>query len=84
MTARPSPNGHRGELPHRPADWNALGYRPAEGTPSRTCTRCGARYLDDDPCRAAHITVIGHSPRTGLGGPSQPSEPASPTKETTP
>ena len=63
MTARASANGHRAGPPHRPVDWLALGYRPAEGTPSRTCTRCGARYLDDEPCRAAHITVFGHSPK---------------------
>jgi hypothetical protein len=77
VTARQATaNGHRPQPPHRPADWNALGYRPAEGTPSRTCCRCGARYLDDEPGRAAHITVFGHSPK--------PAEPASPPKETTP
>ena len=64
VTVRPSANGHRPELPHRPADWDALGYRPAEGTPLLRCARCGGSWLDDEPGRAAHIAVFGHSPRT--------------------
>jgi len=73
VTARAPANGHRAEPPHRPADWDALGYRPDPATPVRGCTRCGARYLDDEPSRTAHITVFGHSPK--------PAEPAQPPKE---
>lgn len=75
MTARVLANGHRPGPPRHAVDWDALGYRPAEGTPLRACDRhgCGAKYLDDDPGRQAHIAVFGHSPRT--------SQPASPPKE---
>jgi len=43
------------------ADWAAMQYRPAPGTPLLTCW-CGAVYLDDQPARAAHRTVFGHHP----------------------
>ena len=77
MTAvRSSANGHRAGPPHMPADWSALGYRPAEGTPLRRCDRCGGVYLDDEPSRVAHVAVFGHSPR--------PAEPATPAEETPP
>lgn len=70
MTARrASANGHRPEPLHRPVDWSAIGYRPAEGTPLRTC-RCGGAYLDDSPGHQAHIAVFAHSPR-----PRQPARP---------
>jgi hypothetical protein len=68
VTARQSANGHR---PHAPADWAALAYQPAEGTPLLAC-RCGGRYLDDREGRQAHDTVFGHNPR--------PAEPATPTE----
>ena len=75
MSVRQSANGYRPEPPHRPADWSALQYQPAAGTPLRRC-RCGAVWTDDEPGRQAHIAVFAHSPR--------PAEPASPPKETTP
>ena len=76
MTAvRSSANGHRAEPPHRPVDWSAVGYRPAEGTPTKRCA-CGGAYLDDDPSRAAHVAVFGHSPR--------PAEPATTPREDPP
>jgi hypothetical protein len=61
-----------------PADWAALGYRPAENTPLRRCDAlgCGAAYLDDDAGWAAHVAVFGHSPR--------PPEPATQPEETPP
>jgi hypothetical protein len=75
VTGRPSANGHR---PPRPADWKALQYQPAEGTPLLRCDRrgCGAAYVNDEPSRQAHVAVFGHSPR--------PAEPAKPPQETTP
>jgi hypothetical protein len=56
-----------------PPDWSVQ-YRPSSAW-LLTCSRhgCGAKYLDDDPGRQAHIAVFGHSPRT--------SQPASPPKE---
>ena len=45
---RSSANGHRAEPPRRPVDWSAVGYRPAEGTPTKRCA-CGGAYLDDEP-----------------------------------
>jgi hypothetical protein len=59
---RQSANGRR---PPRPADWRALQYEPAPGTPLLRCDRrgCGAAYIDDEPSRLAHIAVFGHSPR---------------------
>ncbi len=72
---RSSANGYRAEPPHRPADWSAVGYRPAEGTPVKRCA-CGGAYLDDDPSRAAHVAVFGHSPR--------PAEPATTPREDPP
>lgn len=71
--SRQSANG-RAPAPHRPVDWNRDGYRPGPDTRRRTCGRCGACYLDDEPSRAAHVVVFGHSPR--------PSEPATTPKET--
>jgi hypothetical protein len=62
--------------PPPPNDWNRDDYRPGPDTPRRTCGRCGACYLDDEPSRAAHVVVFGHSPR--------PAEPAKPPQETTP
>jgi hypothetical protein len=59
VAGRPSGNGHR---PARPADWKALQYQPAEGTPLRRC-RCGANWTDDEPGRRAHVAVFAHSPR---------------------
>ena len=47
MTVRQSANGHRPEPPHRPADWNALGYRPAEGTTEDPRDRSRLRDLAD-------------------------------------
>ena len=66
-TARPAP-------PRQAADWNALDYQ-RDPPPLLACSRrgCGAKYLDDEPSRAAHIAVFGHSLRTG--------QPASPPKE---
>jgi hypothetical protein len=63
VSARQSANGRRGA--HQPADWAALAYRPAEGTPLLACRapHCGAVYLNDDQGRAAHNTVFGHHPR---------------------
>ena len=46
-----------------PTDWAALQYTPS-GAPVRRCTRCGGAYVDDEPSRAAHVPVFGHSPRT--------------------
>jgi hypothetical protein len=62
VTVAQSANGHRAGA-HEPAGWAALAYRPAEGTPLLAC-RCGARYLDDEPARAAHRAVFGHQPRS--------------------
>jgi hypothetical protein len=76
MAARQLANGHRPGPPRQAVNWDALGYRPAEGTPLLRCCRCGAAYLNDDPGRVAHVAVFGHSPK--------PAEPASPPKETTP
>jgi hypothetical protein len=42
---------------------SALAYQPSPLTPLRTCTRCGGKYLDDKPARAAHYVVFGHRPR---------------------
>jgi hypothetical protein len=75
MTARASANCHRPDPPHATTDWTRLQYQPT-GAPLLTCARCGAKWIDDDPGRQAHITVFGHSPK--------PAEPASPAKETTP
>jgi hypothetical protein len=63
--------------PRPPIDWAALQYRPS-GAPLLRCARrgCGASYVDDEPSRAAHVTVFGHSPRT--------SEPANPPNENPP
>jgi hypothetical protein len=74
--ARSSANGHRPEPPHRPVNW-AAHYQPT-GAPLRTCARagCGAKWIDDEPGRQAHIAVFGHSPK--------PAEPAKTPKETTP
>jgi len=69
--SRQAANGHR---PARPADWTALQYQPAEGTPLRRCG-CGAAYVDDEPSRQAHVAVFSHSPR--------PAEPARPSAEST-
>lgn len=69
VTGRQGANGHR---PPRPANWKALQYEPAEGTPLLRCG-CGAAYLDDEPGRRAHVAVFAHSPR--------PSEPATTTPE---
>lgn len=60
MAARQPANGHRAA--HPPADW-AVQYQPDPRTPLRTCGRCGARYLDDEPGRRAHVAVFAHSPR---------------------
>jgi hypothetical protein len=66
MTAvRSSANGYRAEPPRAPVDWAAVSYRPAEGTPVRRCS-CGAAYVDDEPSRAAHVAVFGHSPRPAV------------------
>jgi hypothetical protein len=69
--SRQSANG-RAPAPPRPADWKALQYEPAEGTPLRRC-RCGANWTDDEPGRRAHRVVFLHEP----GAP----EPAKPPKE---
>ena len=76
MTAvRSSANGHR-EPPHRPVSWAAQ-YQPT-GAPLRTCAaaRCGAKWVDDEPGRQAHIAVFAHSPR--------PRQPASQPQEDPP
>ncbi len=62
MTARASANGHRAEPPHRPVDWSAVGYRPAEGTPTPRCW-CGGVWIDDEAGRHAHRVVFLHEPR---------------------
>jgi hypothetical protein len=69
--SRQSASGHRPARPGATADWSAAQYQPSSA-PLLTCTRprCGAKYTDDDPGRAAHITVFGHSPRQ----PAQPTE----------
>ena len=56
--SRQSANGHR------PPDWSVQ-YQPT-GAPLLTCARagCGAKWIDDEPGRQAHIAVFGHSPRT--------------------
>ena len=75
MTARQATaNGHRPEPPHRPADWTRLQYQPT-GAPLRTCAAagCGAKWVDDEPGRQAHIAVFAHSPR--------PRQPASQPQE---
>jgi hypothetical protein len=61
VTARQSANGR--VAAREPADWAALEYRPAEGTPLLACRRCGGRYFDDREGRQAHDTVFGHHPR---------------------
>jgi hypothetical protein len=62
---RQSANGHRPARPGPAADWTRLQYRPT-GAPLLTCARagCGAKWIDDEPGRLAHIAVFGHSPRT--------------------
>jgi hypothetical protein len=47
------------------ADWAALQYQPNPAVPLLACSRrgCGAKYLDDEPGRVAHVAVFGHSPR---------------------
>ncbi len=59
MSARQPANGHR----PGPPGWSAQ-YQPS-GAPLRRCDRrgCGAAYIDDEPSRAAHVAVFGHSPR---------------------
>ena len=69
MSRRQAANG-RAPKPSPPVDWSAQ-YEPGPNTPLRTCGRCGARYRDDEPSRAAHVAVFGHSAR--------PAEPAKTT-----
>lgn len=59
----------------KPVDWDRESYRPAPDTPVKTCGRagCGAVYVDDQPSRAAHVAVFGHSPK--------PAEPAKAPKD---
>lgn len=75
MTAAPSANGHRPGPPRQAVDWDAGDYQRDPRTPLLAC-RCGARYLDDEDGRQAHIAVFGHSPRTA--------EPANQPKENPP
>ena len=78
--SRAESNGHR---PGPPVDWSDRQYTPS-GAPVRRCGRCGGAYVDDEPSRAAHVPVFGHSPRTddpGTQGPSRTGQPAT-TEET--
>ena len=78
MTARQATaNGHRPEPPHAMTDWTRLQYQPT-GAPLRTCAAagCGAKWVDDEPGRQAHIAVFAHSPR--------PRQPASQPQEDPP
>ena len=76
MTGRPPADRRRADpppkrikggasTPAKPSDWDRDSYRPAPETPLKTCGRagCGAAYVDDQPSRAAHVAVFGHSPR---------------------
>lgn len=36
---------------------------PPPGMQAVTCARCGARYLDNDLGRQAHVAVFSHQPR---------------------
>ena len=44
----------------KPVDWKALQYQPANAV--LLACHCGARYIDDEPSRAAHNVVFGHWP----------------------
>ena len=55
-----------------PTDWADRQYTPS-GAPVRRCGRCGGAYVDDEPSRAAHVPVFGHSPRTARTSPTETS-----------
>ncbi len=75
MSVRQSANGHRPEPPHAMTYWTRLQYQPT-GAPLRTCAAagCGAKWVDDEPGRQAHIAVFAHSPRPRQPAASQPQE----------
>lgn len=81
MTAAASANGHRPGPPRQAVDWGAADYQRDPRTPVLACCRqgCGAKYLDDDSGRVAHVAVFGHSPR-----PAEAARPAESTEGETP
>lgn len=78
MSGPASANGHRPRRkPSRPADWASTAYQPSPDTPLLACAspRCGAKYFDDEPSRAAHVAVFGHRPRPPAADVHHPDQP---------